>query len=198
VIDRGKFFARIRVGKLLGPVLDQSEVDGCEAVLDAMDDLPASWVAYALATAYHETAHTMRPIAECGGPKYFFRMYDKAGNRPNVAAVLGNVQAGDGAKFCGRGYVQLTGRTNYAKAGRELNVNLLANPDRAMEPGIAANVMRLGMTQGWFTGRRLRDYLPATGPVTRADFIQARRIINGQDRANDIADYAVQFMGALL
>jgi putative chitinase len=82
MVDRGIFFARARAGKLLGPTLTQSEVDGCTAILDAMMGAPLAYVAYALATAYLETAHTMQPIEEFGGPAYFFRMYDKGGNRP--------------------------------------------------------------------------------------------------------------------
>jgi putative chitinase len=59
-------------------------VNGCNAVLAAMEGCPLSWTAYALATAYHETASTMQPIKEYGGQTYFTRMYDVAerGLRP--------------------------------------------------------------------------------------------------------------------
>jgi putative chitinase len=131
MVDRGIFFARARAGKLLGPTLTQSEVDGCTAILDAMMGAPLAYVAYALATAYLETAHTMQPIEEFGGPAYFFRMYDKAGNRPAVAAQLGNTMPGDGVKYHGRGYVQLTGRANYSKATAKLGVDLVNHPELA-------------------------------------------------------------------
>jgi putative chitinase len=197
MVDRGIFFARARAGKLLGPTLTQSEVDGCTAILDAMMGAPLAYVAYALATAYLETAHTMQPIEEFGGPVYFFRMYDKGGNRPGVAAVLGNTMPGDGVKYHGRDYVQTTGRGNYAKATAKLGVDLVNNPDMIARPDIAAKVMRVGMTEGWFTGKSFASYLPASGPASFAQFKDARRIINGQDRAADIANYAIEFQAYL-
>ena len=197
-----KFFVAVRSG-LLGPDLSQSEVDGCNAILAAAEGLPISYAAYMLATAYLETAHTMQPIKEMGGDAYFFRRYDPKGNRPDIAARLGNTQPGDGVKYCGRGYPQMTGRGNYtkadaalAKAGLIKPGELIANPDLAMRPDIAAFIMRWGMTLGTFTGKRLSDYLP-NGLGNRAQFREARRIINGQDRADEIADYACQFQAAL-
>ncbi len=55
---------------------------------------------------------TMQPIKEYGGERYFYRMYDITGYRPGVAKHLGNLQPGDGARFPGRGLVQLTSRKN--------------------------------------------------------------------------------------
>ena len=184
------------VHSVLG-TLDQSEVDGCNAILAAMDGAPLSHTAYALGTAFLETGGTMHPIKEYGGDRYFFRMYDIAGARPSVARVLGNNCAGDGCKFAGRGYVQLTGRNNYTKASTPTGVDLVANPDKAMDPGVAAKVMRFGMDTGLFTGKSFKSYLPAKGRANRAQFVQARRIINGQDRAADIAGFALKFQAAL-
>jgi putative chitinase len=99
------------------------------------------WLAYALATAYHEAAFTMQPIHEKGGPKYFFSMYDKDGDRPKVAKALGNTEKGDGVRFHGRGYVQLTGRTNYAKAKKLVGADLVNNPDLALDPAIASMIL---------------------------------------------------------
>jgi putative chitinase len=192
------FFVKLRSG-LLGPTLSHDEVDGCNAILSACTGAPLSWAAYEFATPYHETAHTMQPVKERGGEAYFRRMYDPQGNRPQVAHALGNTEPGDGARFAGRGYVQLTGRANYFKAGRELGLGdaLLDDPDLAMQPDIAAKIMARGMAEGWFTGRRLLHFLPTEGAATRADFMAARRIINGQDRADLIADYAIEFQDAL-
>lgn len=195
-MDRGVFFKGVRAG-LLGPTLSQDEVDGCNAILDAMAGSPLAHCAYALATAYKETAHTMHPIKEMGGDAYFFRRYDPKGNRPDIARQLGNTQPGDGARFAGRGYVQLTGRANYDRAERELGVPLVANPDLAMRDDVAAKIMRRGMDEGWFTGRRFSTYLPPVSPGTTPTFTQARRIINGQDCAAEIASYAMAFQGNL-
>ncbi len=190
------FFDAMRQG-LLGPTLSATEVDGCNAILKAMDGAPLSHTAYALATAFHETASTMQPIKEFGGPTYFTRMYDPTGARPKMAVANGNTCAGDGPKYCGRGYVQLTWKTNYARAGKECGVDLVAYPDHAMRPDIAAKIMRNGMDHGWFTGRKFSDYLPTKGRAERQHFSNARRIINGTDRASQIADHALKFQSAL-
>jgi putative chitinase len=190
------FFDALRQG-LLGPTLTAEEVAGCNAILTAMEGSPLSWTAYALATAYHETASTMKPIREYGGPTYFTRMYDVAGARPQMAIANGNSCAGDGPKYCGRGYVQLTWKNNYKRAGEKCGVDLVAYPDKAMQPDIAAKIMRQGMTEGWFTGKGFDDYLPSKSEATRGMFIAARRIINGTDRALQVADHAVKFQSAL-
>jgi putative chitinase len=196
-MNRQPFFDNLRHG-LLGPTLDNNEVSGCEAVLDAMAGQPLSWCAYALATAYHETAHTMQPIKEYGGPRYFTRMYDPTGARPKLAKSMGNTTPGDGPRFCGRGYVQLTWKANYAKAGDKLGIDLVAQPDLAMRPDIAADIMREGMVHGWFTGKAFFHYLPAVGLPNRTAYVSARRIINGTDKAGPIADYAIKFETALV
>ena len=203
MIDLPVFFKAMRDG-LLGPTLDHHEVSGCEAVMQVMSGAPLADTAYALATAFHETAHTMQPIKEYGGPRYFFRMYDEDGDRPHIAAQLGNTQSGDGVAYCGRGYVQLTGRANYQKADDALGLggSLVANPDRAMEPIIAAQILRCGMDEGWYAGDRkgrhkFRRHLPKVGAASLSEFINARRIINGIDDDDEIAAYAVKFQAAL-
>lgn len=195
--DSTAFFASIR-SSVLGPRLSQEEVDGTSALLDACAGLPIAWTAYALATTLHETAGTMRPIRERGSPTYLRRLYDKDGERPHIAERLGNTSAGDGERFCGRGYVQLTGRRNYALAGRKLGVDLAGRPELAEDPQVAARVLREGMTEGWFSGKRFADFLPVNGLASPAQFKAARRIINGVDRDVLIAGQATRFQTALL
>ena len=196
MFDPKVFFAAVRSG-ILGPTLSPDEVGGCNAIVAACDGWPISWTAYALATAYHETAGTMQPIKEYGSHNYFMGRYDPSGKKPAIARDLGNTTIGDGAKFAGRGYVQLTGRRNYAKATAELGVDLVANPDRAMEAETAAQILRFGMADGWFTGMQLSDYLPMRGKALPTQYVKARRIINGVDKAQTIAAYASQFQDAL-
>lgn len=195
--DPAAFFETVRKG-VLGPTLDEKEVEGCNAILSAMgnDDWRLAWAAYGLATAYHETSHSMQPVHENGGPKYFFRMYDPEGDRPKVAAQLGNTERGDGVRYAGRGYVQLTGRGNYRKAGEKIGEDLEANPDLAMRPDVAAKVLVAGMTSGWFTTRTCSQCMPAEDGDT-ACFVKARSIINGRDKAGLIAGYAIDFQAAL-
>jgi putative chitinase len=195
--SEAKFYDTIRAGKLLGPTLDASEVSGLGAILSAMAGAPLAWTAYALATAYKETAHTMQPISEYGGDSYFFRRYDPHGNRPDLASRLGNTQPGDGARFKGRGYVQLTGRANYARASTKLGVDLVGHPEKALDDTVAAQVMRRGMQESWFTGKSFASYLPGSGPATFERYKDARHIINGIDCNEEIAGYAKQFEAAL-
>lgn len=171
---------------LFGGRMTQVQVDGCEAILAAVKSLPLSHQAYLLATAFHETDQTMQPIFEYGAKKYF----DKYNAGTSIGARLGNTQPGDGYLFRGRGYVQITGRANYAKAGAKLGLDLIADPDAALRQSVAARIMVLGSTEGWFTGKKLSDYLPG-------DFRGARRVINGLDKADMIAGYARVFQGAL-
>lgn len=190
------FFDVARSATPLGPTLDQGEVDGCTAILAASVGWRLSWTAYAIATAYHETAGTMQPIKEYGSHSYFTRRYDIKGEKPALARQLGNTEPGDGARFAGRGYVQLTGRRNYAAMAQLTGADLLGFPDMAMDQKIAARILRSGMEGGLFTGKSLGDYLP-DGTASRQQFLAARRIINGSDKAMSIAGYALQFQNAL-
>jgi putative chitinase len=197
------FYASVRKS-LFGGKLLPAQVTGLDQIVRAWNDAPGDldlrWLAYALATVYHETARTMQPIREKGSDAYFFRMYDKDSAdeaRRKVAERLGNVKAGDGVLFHGRGYVQITGRRNYKLFERRLGVDLTSDAeaaDRMLEPRYAAKVMLQGMTQGLFTGKALSDYFTEK----KSDWVNARRIINGVDRAEDIAGYAEKFHAALL
>lgn len=193
--DKAAFFAVLRGTNLRHQKPEQ--VQGTETILEHLHGLRTSWVAYALATTWHETAATMQPIKEHGGADYFKRMYDPEGKRPHVARDLGNTVPGDGVRFAGRGYVQLTGRRNYARAGEAVGYPLVGNPDLAMRPDIAAEILRAGMIEGWFTGRKFASALP-DAIATREQFRAARRIINGTDRADKIAGYALDFQAALI
>lgn len=192
------FFDRARNADLLGPILTSDEVSGCEAILAAVKAWPLSHAAYALATSYLETAGTMQPIREMGGPEYLRRQYDVAGRDPERAREHGNVRPGDGVRYCGRGYVQMTWQVNYLRAQIKLGLPLVDNPDMAMRPDVAAKILEAGMREGWFTGRRLLSFLPPSGAATRPQFVDARAIINGNDRAGKIADVAMDFQEALM
>jgi putative chitinase len=196
--DLKAFFDAVR-GTLFGGSLSTGQVAGCQAIIKAFQDrglTDTRWLAYCLATAYHETARTMQPIKEWGGPAYFRRMYDPLSDDPGRAALALRMGAepGDGVQFYGRGYVQLTWRANYEKLGRLLEIDLVGHPDLALQPGTAAAIMLEGMERGLFTGKKLGDYFGEDG---RCDWVNARRIINGTDRAADVAGYAQRFNSAL-
>ena len=90
----------------------------------------------------------------------------------------------------GRGYVQLTWLGNYLDLGKAIGEGeaLAIDPDKALEPAIAYEIMSSGMVHGSFTGRRLADYIDDT----TCDYFHARRIINGLDHATEIAAMAVK------
>lgn len=170
--------------------LTQEQVDGLESLLTAIEGDAAisdiRWAAYMLATVKHECADRWQPITEYGSVSYF----DKYDAGTPLGRQLGNTQPGDGYNFRGRGYVQLTGRTNYAKMDGELNLGttLIDTPDKALDPEIAYQVMSVGMRNGFFTGHKLSDYISGS----KCDYDNARRIINGLDQYQLIAGYAVQ------
>lgn len=178
MIDRKIFFDQVRKAPFPG-TLSETQVGGCNAVLDEAErrGFDLRWTAYCLATDYHETAHTMLPIAEYGRGK------GKAYGEP----INGKV-------YYGRGLVQLTWIKNYETMGNLLKVNLVGNPELALNPKIAVQIMFEGMTRGLFTGKRLSEFFNDT----KTDWTNARRIINGLDRAEMIASYARQFHGALI
>ena len=184
-MSRSAFYSSVR--PMFHGILSQQQVDGIEALLAATEGLPITFRAYLIATAKHETADTMQPITEYGGRKYFEK-YDTG----KLAKALGNTPAadGDGYTYRGRGYVQLTGRANYAKAGDALGLDLLRKPDLALQPSVAALILVRGCCDGWFTGKKLGDYLPG-------DYRGARRVVNGTDKADMIAGYAREFEAAL-
>lgn len=135
-------------------------------------------VAYFLATTYHETAHSFRPRVEIGKREYF--------NRYEGKKNLGNYIAGDGFRFRGRGYVQITGRRNYDLFAELLSLPLLVNPDLACDPKVAYEIATFGMVRGLFTGKKIRDYIHDS----ECSYVEARRVINGLDKAELIAEYA--------
>lgn len=166
--------------------LNQQQVDSFNRVFESYPEgVLVIHMAYAMATAFHETAATMQPITEYG-PKSYFNKYEPG---TKIGKNLGNTQHGDGYKYRGRGFVQLTGRANYVKAGKKLEIDLVGNPDLALDFDHARHIMRAGMDEGWFTGKKLDDYLTKD----KTDYRNARRIINGMDCAEKIAGYAKTF-----
>lgn len=185
--NNDKFFGG--VSKLF-PKLSTKQKEGLEALLKATSNLPLGQRAYLLATAYHETGATMQPIHEYGGVRYFDK-YDTG----KLAKALGNTpeKDGDGYKYRGRGYVQLTGLTNYRRASKQLEADFVNSPDLALLPNHAADILVKGCVEGWFTGKKLNDYINDK----TTDYRNARRVVNGLDYADLIASYARVFQQAL-
>jgi predicted chitinase len=133
-----------------------------------------------LAQTAHES-HNFQSMVEYGG-SLDFRKYDPK-YAPKKAKALGNKKVGDGAKFKGRGYIQLTGRYNYKRAGEALGLPLEANPELVEKPEVAAQVAV------WFWKTRVQPKVDDFGNTP-----QATKPINSglkglQDRKDKFQDF---------
>lgn len=173
MIDRKEFYSQLRMAVVKGG-LNQSQVDGFEAILDEWEKRRLTdlrWLAYIMATAWHETAYTMQPIEEYGKGK-------------------GKAYA---PTYYGRGLVQITWERNYARLSDAIGTDLVTHPEKALEMDNAIQILFEGMIDGLFTGRKLSDYFGKS-----ADWKGARAIVNGKDRAAEIAGYAQKIWDSLL
>ncbi len=191
------FFDSVRASVFDGG-MSRPQVAGMNVLLSVwQEDYSANdprWLAYCLGTTFHETAATMQPIEEYGSDARANRLYGIEGNNPKRARRMGNTKRGDGARYKGRGFVQLTWKNNYRRAGRVFGVDLVKDPDRAMEPELAAHVLYQGCIEGWFTTQTLADHIH--GDTT--DYFHARKIVNGMNKARLIAGYADKFEAAIV
>lgn len=191
-INRKFFFDQTR-HRLFGGRLSAKQTAGLTVILDEWERNWAGrdlrWLAYALATTFWETDQTIQPIAEYGKDSYF-KKYDGRTD-------LGNTERGDGLKFKGRGFVQLTGRRNYTKFSKIRDVDFVSNPEKVMEMENAVWIMFYGMYMGSFTGVGFEKFFQKNNLRDVEDWRNARRIINGTDKANLIADIAKKFYSAI-
>ena len=196
-IDRTKFFDTYRT--CFPAFLTQKQVDGYTALFDYWESLSLTdtrWLAYVLATGFHETGELMQPVREgfCdtdqGSIQAVTSLYNQGIISENYAILKSN-----GNSYFGRGLVQITFDYNYEKLGEAIGIGtqLYENPSLALDLKLSVKIIFKGMIDGLFTGYSLADFLNAT----TTDWIQARRIINGMDKAEAIADYAQDFWACL-
>jgi predicted chitinase len=166
--------------------LSQQQVDGYSVLLGLWDwqatGTPMTdirWLAYLLATVYHECAQKMWPVTEYGNDEY--------------------LQSREYWPYIGRGFVQLTWESNYARASSILGLiddrDLVQHPDTALDSLIAARCLFRGCAEGWWTdgAHKLGDYFNED----EDDPVNARRIVNGTDQAELIAEHYAQYLDAL-
>lgn len=193
-IDRKKFYKQYR--KYFAKRISQKQVNSFEAMFDYWESKPKltdkRWLAYCLATAYHETGAKMQPVREgfCktdnGSIKAVTKMFKKGRIAHNYAVPEKN-----GQSYFGRGLVQITHGYNYKRVGRSIGIGkkLYNNPSLALQLDVSVEILFVGMQKGLFTGRKLRRYFNKR--VT--DWINARKIVNGKDKAELIARYGMRF-----
>ncbi len=138
-------------------------------------------IAYVFATAEHESLFGRFMMELADG-------WDYEGRED-----LGNTEPGDGPRFKGRGFVQITGRSNYQIWSDKLGINLIDNPEKAAIPEIAAIILVQGMRDGSFTGLGLSDFITGAD----RDFFNARKIVNRLDKADLIAQFAESYFKAI-
>lgn len=186
MINKQQTYANIR--KSFG-LLTQKQVDGFEAIFNYWNMIgykDSRWLAYMLATVWHECGKTMQPIEEYGKGKT--KPYGQKFKFSKASYSLPN------KIYYGRGFVQLTWFENYDLMGRIFAVDLLNKPELALDLELATKIMFYGMTKGSFTGKRLNQYFNdiADNPIG------ARKIINGEDKAELIRDYHVKFLKCII
>jgi putative chitinase len=192
MIDRKKFYDYIRISLFKGSI-SSKQLEGIEALLNICEEnkiLDKRWIAYMLATMFHETAKTMQPIEEYGkGKGYDYGKKLKRNRKPYSTPDK---------IYYGRGFVQLTWYENYQYMGKLLRLPLLERPELLLTIEVSIKVMIEGMTKGKssfgdFTGVSLENYFTDT----KTDWVNARKIINGLDKAELISEYAQEFHKSL-
>ena len=170
-----KFFDIVR-RDLFNGRLSARQVDGMNRIVAFRDD---EWprmideeLAYLLATVKWETGHSMQPVEEG---------YPKTGSQ--LKAYQRSLRYWP---WFGRGLVQITWENNYKKFG-------ISIPEEALEWPTALKILFEGCVKGMFTGHKLSDYITKNNQ----DYVGARRVVNAQDKAEKISDYAVKFLFAL-
>lgn len=185
------FYSALR--KDLGPFSPQ-QVNGIDLILKegARRKTPNNHMADIFATTWWETGKTMQPVKEA----FFLGSTAEAWRKKHLRYY----------PYYGRGYVQLTWEYNYRKVTDYFNqvlgikVDFVRNPDLVMNVDYAVIILFEGMKQGWFTSKKLSDYIDDQDESDAEDlreFVAARKIINGTDKAETIGKIALLFEHAL-
>lgn len=189
MILTAKSFSLLREGLFQGS-LSQVQVDSLNYLVQRCEEYQLTYpeTAYVLATVYHETGYAetvngkrvinrdMLPIKERGSESYLrSKKY-----YPHI----------------GYGYVQLTWEDNFRRIGKLIGVDLINHPEKALEKDTASEILIKGMVFGWFTGVGFHRKCPVSR-YNLASYVRARKIVNGTDKAQVIAEYAMQFEKAL-
>jgi predicted chitinase len=188
MINEKFFFDQVRA-RLFDGRLSTKQFNGLKSILDEWQrnwqNKDDRWLAYMLATTHHETDRKMQPIEEYGkGRNKDYGRRLKMDRTPYTDTI---------AIFYGRGLVQITWYENYKKAGIKLGINLIQHPELALDVNYSTQILFHGMNEGWFTTKKLDQYFNST----TEDWRNARRIINGIDKADLIAYYAKKYYSCI-
>ena len=180
--------------------LSQEAVDNINLIVETCEKYGLTYpqTAYLLATTYHETAHTFKPIEEYGkgkGRKYGTIYTNTEGVKYGIAGSGGDTYLYSDYPnlYYGRGHTQNTWLDNYKYIKQRTGVDVDNNPNLLLDSKLSAEVTVLAMKEGWYTSKKLSDYINDK----KKDLLGARRIVNGNDKAKQIADIAVVMEKAL-
>lgn len=189
-INKINFYKKFQV--LFGKATT-SQIMGFESIINYWEKIGYSdlrWLAYIFATVWHETDKKMQPIEEYGkGEK---RRYGKKIKHSGATYIVPN------KIYYGRGFVQLTWYENYELMSRLIGIDILKNPELALGLDCSVKILFEGMTKGSssfgdFTGKCLEMYFNSVNN----DPVAARKIINGNDKAELIASHYHKFLNCL-
>lgn len=181
MLNRTQFFASLRPHVNL----TTQNVFGTEKILTYAEQrqTPRNKLAYVLATAWWETAQTMTPVKEAHWLSEDWR-------KRNLRYY----------PWYGRGLIQTTWETNYRRMSPEVGTDLTKNPDLLLQWQYALPALFVGMEKGLYTGVSLSDHIDNADESDDEDYreyVNARRIVNGTDKASTIARLALNFEAAL-
>lgn len=186
--DFYKCYRRLFIDKL-----GEGQVLGFEAIFDyyEQENYGGLGLPYVLATAYHETGGTMEPVREgfANSDEEAIRIVTRMYKQGRITQNYALPDSETGKSYFGRGLVQITHKDNYRRLGKEVGADLVNNPDLALDLNTAVKILVIGMHKGLFTGKKVADYID----TEKKDYINARRIINGLNKAERIAGYAIRF-----
>ena len=189
-LTRENFYAQAE-SKLHKSVLTDPQKAGYCVILGyaRQNNIQGCFLAYVLATVFHETGRTIQPVRET-----FAKSDNQAILNLNAAYKRGQLTwvkkpywlLEGGHSYFGRGLVQITHRENYERLGKALGFDLVNSPELCLNLNVATQILFKGMLEGLFTGKKLDDYIDEEDQ----NWIEARHIINGTDCAEKIAGYA--------
>lgn len=196
-VDRAKFFTAFE--SQFNRQLNSSQKQGYNAIFDYWDKSNLDdnrWLAYVLATAFHETGEDMQPVREgfASTDQGSINAVTSLFNRGIIGENYSLPEA-NGNSYFGRGLVQITWGDNYKKLGQAIGIGnkLYDNPSLALDMDITVKLLFVGMVKGLYTGHTLQKYFFDD----RTDWFNARKIINGLDKAPLIEGYGQKFFKCL-
>lgn len=211
-VDRSHFYDNFPKAALFGKGLNDKRREGFAAIFDVWDQVDEfdilEWLAYALATAWHETGGQMQPVRE-GFAASDAAAYEAVSKYCAKQGIDNYAKRhGNGNSYYGRGYVQLTHANNYKRMGErlELGARLYDDPDGVMQPAVGGRILLVGMIDGLFRPAkgRLFDYFNGTAQrwhdareLINGDKDKKPAWANGQSIGGLVAQYGKGFKGAL-